>query len=139
MNEYKPHYKMSSKISSERTFGLVFAAFFFLIALFPLLQGGLIYRWAIFVSSIFLILALLTPALLRPLNRLWARFGIILHSLVSPIVLGIIFFIVVTPTGLLTRLFGMDSLRLRKNSSIVTYWINRDPPGPASNSFDRQF
>jgi len=83
--------------------------------------------------------AMLAPTLLAPLNRLWTRFGLLLHRIVSPVVLGIMFFLVVTPMGLLMRAFGKDPLRLRFEKDLPSYWINRNPPGPAPDTLDHQF
>ena len=84
-------------------------------------------------------IALALPSVLTQLNRLWLRFGLLLHRVVSPLVLGIMFFLVVTPTGIVMRLLGKDPLRLRYEETASTYWIDRTPPGPAPESLDRQF
>ena len=91
------------------------------------------------IFGIFLLLAALVPGVLAPANRLWTKFGLLLHHIVSPIALGILFFLVVTPTGLLMRLFGKDPLRLRFDPDADSYWIKRDPPGPAADSLKNQF
>lgn len=91
------------------------------------------------VAGAFLLLAMLIPQVLAPANRLWTKFGLLLHNIVSPIALGILFFLVVTPTGLLMRLFGKDPLRLRFDPAASSYWIKRDPPGPAADSLKNQF
>lgn len=125
--------------SSDRAFGLVFAAVFLLIAVFPLLFGGALRLWSLFVCLGFGAVALLQPRLLSPLNRLWMRLGLFLHRIVSPVVLGIMFFGVVTPMGMLMRLFGKDPLRLRVDAQADSYWIERRPPGPKPESFPDQF
>lgn len=127
------------KGSSNRTLGLVFAAVFLIIATFPLFSGGALRWWSLVVASAFLIVALLAPAVLTPLNRAWTRFGLLLHKIVSPIVLGILFYVVVTPLGLLMRVLGKDPLRLHWDRQSPTYWIERRPPGPKPETLSDQF
>ncbi len=133
------HYSEPPKSSSNRSFGLVFAAFFLIVALIPLLQGLSLRVWAVGVSLAFAGIALAFPGVLAPLNRGWTKFGLLLHCIVSPIALGILFFGVATTTGVLMRLFGKDSLRLKLDKRASTYWISRTPPGPPSDSFKNQF
>jgi hypothetical protein len=125
--------------SSNRSFGLVFAAVLLVVGVFPWLFGGILRLWALFASAAFLAVALVSPSVLAPLNRLWTRFGLLLHKIVSPIVLSIMFYLVITPIGLLMRLFGKDPLRLKYDPSAESYWIPRDPPGPAPESLKDQF
>jgi hypothetical protein len=94
--------------------------------LWPLRSQGDLRLWAFILSLVFLVLGVLNSKFLTPLNKLWIRFGILLGSIVSPIVMGAVFFIVVTPTGIIMRLLGKDLLRINKNKTISTYWINRD-------------
>ena len=115
------------KISSNRSFGIGFFIIFFLIALYPLLSDQEIRLWALIISAIFLILGLLKSKLLTPLNKLWFRFGIFLGKIITPIIMGIIFFIVVTPIGLIMRLIGKDVLNLKYNKE-KSYWIEKDGP-----------
>ena len=115
------------KISSNRSFGIVFFIIFFLIALYPLLSDQEIRLWALIISAIFLILGLLKSKLLTPLNKLWFRFGIFLGKIITPIIMGIIFFIVVTPIGLIMRLIVKDLLNLKYNKE-KSYWIEKDGP-----------
>tara|TARA_B100000405_G_scaffold121592_1_gene85130 strand:+ start:224 stop:607 length:384 start_codon:yes stop_codon:yes gene_type:complete len=115
------------KISSNRSFGIVFFIIFFLIALYPLLSDQEIRLWALIISAIFLILGLLKSKLLTPLNKLWFRFGIFLGKIITPIIMGIIFFIIVTPIGLIMRLIGKDLLNLKYNKE-KSYWIEKDGP-----------
>lgn len=124
---------------SNRSLGLVFAAFFVIIGLLPLLKGGGLRLWALVVSGVFLLAALAFPSVLAPLNRLWTRFGLLLHKIVSPIVLGIMFYLVITPTGLLMRVLGKDLLRLKFERRAGSYWIERTPPGPAPDTLKDQF
>ena len=115
------------KISSNRSFGIVFFVVFLLIALYPLTYGGEIRIWSLIISIIFLILGLLNSKILTPLNKIWFKFGIFLGKIVSPLIMGIIFFLVVTPIGLIIRLLGKDVLNLKydKNKS---YWIEKKGP-----------
>jgi predicted membrane metal-binding protein len=127
--------------SSDRSFGFVMAAFFALVALFPLLDGPLssIRWWALVVAAAFLALALLWTAPLRPLNRAWLKLGLLLSKIVSPIVMMVLFYATVTPIGVLMRWAGKDPLRLRRDPAATSYWIPREPPGPAPNSMKQQF
>jgi len=129
------------KIGSARSFGLVFATVFIIIALFPLLsdQQGSLRLWALIVAAFFAITALTMPRLLEPLNKLWFRFGLLLHKIVNPLVMGLLFFGTVTPTGLLMRSLGKTPLKLGFDKSAESYWITRTPPGPAPESMKRQF
>ena len=115
------------KISSNRSFGIVFFIVFILIALYPLLNGQEIRLWALIISAVFLILGLLKSKLLTPLNKLWFRFGIFLGKIISPIIMGFIFFLVVTPIGLIMRLLGKDVLNIKYNKE-RSYWIEKDGP-----------
>jgi hypothetical protein len=125
--------------SSDRVFGLVFAAFFFLVAVGPLFVGRPIHLWSLAVSVAFGVVALVAPAALAPLNRVWTKFGLLLHKVVSPVILGIMFYVVITPMGLVMRLLGKDPLRLRWEPKAATYWIERSPPGPPPETFIDQF
>lgn len=125
--------------SSERTFGLVFAGLFAAVGLWPLLGGGGPRLWSLGIAALFLALATLRPAALRPLNRLWLRFGLLLHKVVNPLVLGLLFYATVTPTGLLMRLAGKDPLGRRFDPAASSYWVLRDPPGPAPETMKKQF
>ena len=110
--------------SSNKSFGVVFFIFFLIVALYPLLNGENIIVWSIIVSLFFLVLGLLNSSILTPLNKLWFKFGILLGSIVAPIVMGVVFFFVVTPIGLIMKFLQKDLLNLKKNSS-KTYWIKR--------------
>ena len=115
------------KISSNRSFGIVFFVVFLLIAIFPLANSGDIKIWSLIISSIFLILGLLKSNILTPLNRIWFKFGIFLGKIVSPLVMGVIFFFVVTPIGLIMRVLGKDLLNLKYNLN-KSYWIEKSGP-----------
>ena len=115
------------KISSNRSFGIVFFIFFLILALYPLFNNEDLKLWSLIISIIFLILGLLNSKVLTPLNRIWFKFGIILGKIVSPFVMGIIYFLIVTPIGLIMKLFRKDLLNLKyenKNS----YWIEKTGP-----------
>tara|TARA_B100001175_G_scaffold236495_1_gene202843 strand:- start:53 stop:439 length:387 start_codon:yes stop_codon:yes gene_type:complete len=113
------------KLPSNRNFGIVFFIVFLIIALWPILKQNEIRIWSLIISFIFFVLGLINSKLLTPLNKLWFKFGILLGNIIAPIVMGIVFFLVVTPTGLIMRFFRKDILKLKKNSS-DTYWINKD-------------
>jgi hypothetical protein len=125
--------------SSDRAFGLVFAGVFLVIAGWPLFHGEALRWWAVGVASVFALLALVKPVLLARLNRLWIKLGILLGKIVSPIALGILFYGVFTPIGIMMRLAGKDPLRLQFVSDADSYWIPRVPPGPPPNSMNNQF
>ena len=114
------------KISSNRSFGLVFFVVFLIVGLWPLKSGEDIRIWSLALSIIFFSLGILNSKLLTPLNKLWFKFGILLGSIVSPIVMGIVYFLVVTPIGLFMRLLGKDLLKKDKVKSASTYWTKRD-------------
>ena len=115
------------KIGSNRNFGIVFFVVFLLIALYPLINSGEIRIWSVVIASIFLVLGILNSNILLPLNKLWFKFGIFLGKIISPIIMGIIFFLVVTPIGLIMRLIGKDVLNL-KYSGYKSYWIEKTGP-----------
>ena len=112
------------KISSNKSFGIVFFIFFLVIAILPLLNDDNIRIWSLIVSIIFLILGFLNSQILTPLNKLWFKFGILLGNFISPIVMGIVFFVIVTPTSLIMRVLGKNLLNLKKGNK-KTYWIER--------------
>ena len=124
------------KISSNRNFGLVFFAVFLIVGIWPLTSGESIRIWSTTISVIFLILGLLNSKLLTPLNKLWSKLGIILGIIISPIAMGVVFFLVVTPIGLVMRILGKDLINIRYNKKIKTYWIDRDEN---MGSMKRQF
>jgi hypothetical protein len=113
------------KLPSNRNFGIVFFIVFLIIALWPILKQNEIRIWSLIISFVFFVLGLNNSKLLTPLNKLWFKFGILLGNIIAPIVMGIVFFLVVTPTGLIMRFFRKDILKLKKNSS-DSYWINKD-------------
>ena len=115
------------KVGSNKSFGIVFFVVFLLISFYPLLNNESIRIWSLVFSFIFLVLGILNSNILTPLNKLWYKFGILLGKIISPIIMGIIFFLVVTPIGLLMRLLGKDILNL-KYSNNKSYWIEKTGP-----------
>ena len=115
------------KIGSNRSFGIVFFIVFLIISIYPLLHGENIRVWSLIISIIFLVLGLLNSKLLNPLNKIWFKFGLLLGKIISPIVMGIIFFVVVTPIALFMRLLKKDLLNLKFNKK-NTYWIEKSGP-----------
>ena len=124
------------RMSSNRSFGLLFFIVFFIISLWPLKSHGDLRLWAFALSLIFLWLGILNSKILNPLNKLWFKFGILLGTVVSPIVLGIVFFLVVTPLGIIMRILNKDLLKLKMYKNINTYWINREKE---KSSMKKQF
>ena len=115
------------KIGSNRSFGIVFFVVFLIIATYPLINGDKLRLWSLIISIVFLFLGLVNSKILNPLNKLWFKFGIFLGKIISPLVMGIIFFLVVTPIGLLMRLLNKDLLNLRFNNN-RSYWIEKNGP-----------
>ena len=112
------------KIGSNKSFGIVFFIFFLIVGTYPIFFQGELRIWSLIVSIIFLLLGIINSRFLTPLNLLWFKFGMLLGRVVSPIVMGLVFFLVVTPTGLIMRILNKDLLRLKKKN-IKTYWIER--------------
>ena len=115
------------KIGSNKSFGIVFFIVFIIISIYPMLKGDSLRMWSLGVSIIFLVLGLLNSKILTPLNKLWFKFGIFLGKIISPFIMGIIFFFVVTPIGYLMRLFKKDVLNLKFNNN-KSYWIIKNEP-----------
>tara|TARA_B100000780_G_scaffold234683_1_gene175112 strand:- start:40 stop:432 length:393 start_codon:yes stop_codon:yes gene_type:complete len=114
----------SKSISSNKSFGIVFFVVFLIVALYPLLENESVRLWSIILSAIFLILGILDSKFLTPLNKIWFKFGILLGSIVSPIVMGVVFFAIVTPTSIIMKVLGKNLLNLKKDDK-KTYWIAR--------------
>lgn len=131
--------KEEVKGSSNRGFGIVFAVFFAILTFSPLTHGGTIRWWCFAVAAAFLAAAYLFPKALTPLNWGWTRFGLLLHHVMNPLIMGLLFFLTVTPVGLVMRLMGKDPLRLKFDRGAKTYWIERNPPGPEPDTMRRQF
>ena len=124
------------KINSNRSFGIVFFFVFVIVSLWPLINENSLRVWSIFVAIIFLILGLMNSKLLTPLNILWFKFGKLLGFIIAPIVMGIVFFVVITPTGLIMKIIGKDLLNNKYNNKIKSYWINR---GKLKSTMKQQF
>ncbi len=115
------------KIGSNKSFGIVFFVVFLLIAIYPLINNGELRIWSFTISIIFLVLGLINSKVLTPLNKLWFKFGLLLGKIVSPVIMGIIFFLVVTPTAIIMRIIGKDLLNLKFNNK-KSYWIEKTGP-----------
>jgi hypothetical protein len=127
------------KSGSDRFFGVVFAIVFALIGLWPLLDAEPLRVWAIGCSLTLLMIALAAPRILAPLNRLWFLFGQLLHKIVNPIIMALLFFTTVTPIALIMRLLSKRPLPLDFDPEAKSYWIEREPPGPEPETMTRQF
>ena len=115
------------KIGSNRSFGIVFFILFLVIALYPLINNENLRIWSLVISLAFLFLGLLNSKLLTPLNKIWFKFGLFLGKIISPLIMGAIFFLVVTPIGFFLRIFGKDVLNLKYNDN-KSYWIEKNGP-----------
>ena len=115
------------KISSNRSFGIVFFVVFLFIALYPLSYSGQIIKWSLVISLIFLLLGLINSKILTPVNKIWFKFGIFLGNIISPIIMAIVFFLIVTPIGLIMRVLRKDPLNLKFNTK-KSYWIEKKGP-----------
>ena len=113
------------KIGSNKSFGIVFFVVFLIIGLWPLLNNGDIRNWSVIKSAIFLVLGLLNSKVLTPLNKAWFRFGIFLGNFIAPIVMAIVYFLVVTPIGILMKIVKKDLINLKKNNN-KSYWIEKN-------------
>lgn len=130
----------SQNLPSNRNFGFLFAGVFALLAAYGGYHGAnltTVYGWLI-AGVVVGLVAIIAPGALTPFNKAWMKLGDLMGKVVSPLVLGVIFFVLITPIGLVSRLFGRDELRLKKTNA-SSYWINRAPPGPAGDSFKNQF
>lgn len=136
---FSAHHELPIKGSSNRSFGLIFAAFFCIIGLLPLFTRGEVRPWALVVAAVFAVIAITVPSILTPLNKAWMQLGLLLHRVVNPIVLGLMFLIAIVPIGLLMRLVGKDLLNLKFSRDASSYWIVREPKGPDPRSLNRQF
>ena len=123
------------KLGSNRSFGIVFCIVFLIIAFYPIINGETARIWSIIVSLIFLLLGLINSKLLTPLNKVWFKFGLFVGKIISPIIMGIIFFLVVTPIGILMRILNKDLINLKFNNN-KSYWIEKtDPKSKMNNQF----
>lgn len=136
-HEFRSHLEI--KTSSNRSFGLVFSAVFALLGAASWYKSGAWWPVHGIVAAAFLLLAIIRPAALAGPNRLWTKLGLLLSRVVSPIVMGIIFFVIFMPIGIILRWRGKDLLRMKFDKAASTYWIVREPPGPAPDSMGEQF
>lgn len=127
------------KGSSDRSFGIVFTVVFAIIGLVPLIHGGALRLWSLIVAAAILAIALIYPRLLAPANRLWMKFGLLLHRVTNPIIMGFVFYLAVVPTALVLKMLGKDPLRRKLDKEAASYWIPREPPGPPPDSMKNQF
>ena len=125
--------------SSDRGFGIVFTVVFAIIAAWPLLSAEPPRNWALAIAAAFLVATVVRPSVLAPLNRVWTRFGLLLHKVTNPLIMGIVFFIAVTPVALIMRARGKDPLNRKIDPTARSYWIERAPPGPAPETMSNQF
>ena len=126
--------------SSDRGFGLTFAAVFGLVGAYKLLGSGSGWGYAWFAGgAVFLTLALAVPGVLAPINRAWTRLGLLLYRVVNPVIMALLFYVTVVPIGLVMRLFGKRPLQLAREPDAASYWIERLPPGPPPATMSRQF
>ena len=130
--------EQAPKQLSNRAFGLIFAVIFLVIALWPLINGASPRTWALIIVALFTLPAILYPSVLTPLNAAWVKFGLFIHKIVNPILIGLIFFLTVLPTGLMLKLFGKDPMRRKLDANATTYWQQRDDK-VTKESFDNQF
>jgi hypothetical protein len=124
---------------SDRSFGLVMAAALAAVTLLNVWHAGRVWPWTGGAAALLLVAGLLRPAILHPLNLLWLRFGLLLHRVVNPIVMALLFYGTVLPTGLVMRMLGKDLLRLKRQPDADSYWIMRQPPGPSPETMKDQF
>ena len=127
------------EVSSDRSFGMVFSLVFLAVGIWMVL-GSHPEGWLFLAGSVILfVITLARPSILGPLNRAWFKFGLLLGQVVNPLILGVVFFLVITPMAVIRRLLGKDSLRLKSKPSLESYWIDRNPLGPKPGSMTRQF
>ncbi|MDF1730306.1 MAG: SxtJ family membrane protein [Minwuia sp.] len=133
------HGNVEIKGSSDRSFGLVFTAVFVIVALLPLLGDGQIRIWALIVAALILAISFIRPTLLAPLNLVWFKFGMLLGKIMTPIVMGLLYFVTITPIGLIMRAVGKDPLRTKLEPEAETYWQKRDTESHPLSSMRDQY
>jgi len=134
MSEIASH--VSTEQSSEKSFGVVFSIVFLIVALYPLINSAGLRIWALVLSIIFFLLAFLAPKILVLPNKLWFKFGLLIGSIVAPIVMAFVYFVTVLPTGLIMRLLGKDLLKQKLDKNAKSYWVKRsEPMGSMKNQF----
>lgn len=127
------------KVGSERAFGIVFAVVFAVIAAWPLLNGMPLRWWALAVAMVFVAAGYLFPIVLKPLNIVWFKIGMLMYKVVNPLTMAMLYVTTIIPIGLILRAMGKDPLNLKMDRSALSYWIERDPPGPEPESMKDQF
>ncbi|MDF1734382.1 MAG: SxtJ family membrane protein [Minwuia sp.] len=133
------HGNVEIKGSSDRSFGLVFTVVFVIIGLVPLLGDGQVRIWSLIVAAAFLVVSFVRPTVLAPLNLVWFRFGMLLGKVMTPIVMGLLYFVTITPIGLIMRATGKDPLRTKLEPEARTYWQKRDAENQPLNSMRDQY
>ena len=134
MSETTSH--ITTERSSPKSFGIVFSIVFLIVAIYPLINSEGLRIWALIVSAVFLLLAIAAPKILNLPNKLWFKFGILLGSIIAPIVMALVYFITVLPTGIIMRLLGKDLLKQKLDKNTKSYWIERkEPMGTMKNQF----
>ena len=134
MSESTKH--IPTEQSSPKSFGVVFSIVFLIVSLYPLINSEVLSIWALIVSVVFLLLAFIAPNILSLPNKLWFKFGMLLGSIIAPIVMALVFFVIVLPTGLIMRLLDKDLLKQKIDKNAKSYWIERDEPmGSMKNQF----
>ena len=131
--------KQDIQIGSNKSFGIVFAVVFFVIALWPLMDEGNLRVWALVTGIILFLISFIYPSIYKPFNYIWFKFGLLLGKIVTPIVMGFLYFFTITPTALIMRTLKKRPLDLEFDDSLDSYWKYRDPPGPSSESMKNQF
>ena len=126
-------------MGSNRSFGLVFAVFFVLVALLPMVHGGPMRWWALGIAAAFAAVGFFVPRLLQPLNWVWFKLGLLLHHVVNPVIMAAMFYGAMLPMAVLLRWLGKDLLRLKREPDSTSYWIPREPPAPTPGSMSKQF
>jgi len=124
---------------SDRSFGLVMAAALSALSLLNAWHSGRVWPWTATLAALFLAASIIRPAALHPLNLMWLKFGLLLSRVVSPVVMALLFYGTVLPTGIVMRMMGKDLLRLKRQAAMDSYWIVRSPPGPAPETMRDQF
>ena len=131
--------RVETRTSSDRAFGIIFSAVFSIIAFWPVISDDSVRWWALTSSAMLFVISVARPSLLSPLNKMWTFFGVCLHRTVNPIIMGLIFYFVVTPIGVTMRLFKKTPLDLKFEPKAKSYWIERTPPGPPAENMKNQF
>ncbi|MEE2745542.1 MAG: SxtJ family membrane protein [Pseudomonadota bacterium] len=126
-------------LSSNKAFGLVFSIVFLLLSVWPTFSGSELRVWALLTAILLALISFIKPTVLKPFNNLWMQFGLLLHKIAGPIVMGLLFYLVLTPTALLMRIFKKRPIPLKFDRSLNSYWVRREPPGPDPDTMKNQF